>query len=145
MLPFAVNCYGSALFDAKGGLAGLYRTAEQRAASADPPSPPPWRCMDVGAAVARFFAASPYRVALIASASWSHAFLSPRHGFLFSDMEADRSLFEALRAGDYGYWRSRTTQEMEQAGQHEVLNWMMLVGAMQELGRKAEGIDYMES
>lgn len=145
VLPFAVNCYGSALFDAKGGLAGLYKTAQQRSESRDPPSPPPWRCMEVGAAVARFFAASPYRVALIASSSWSHAFLSPRHGFLFSDMEADRALFDAMRTGDYGFWRRQTTDAMEQAGQHEVLNWMMLMGAMEHLGHRVEVIDYMES
>jgi hypothetical protein len=33
--------------------------------------------MDVGAAIAEVLAASPYRVALVASSSWSHCFLSP--------------------------------------------------------------------
>ena len=40
----------------------------------DPPSPMPWRCYDLGAACARALAQSPWRVACLASSSWSHAF-----------------------------------------------------------------------
>jgi hypothetical protein len=37
-------------------------------------------------------------------------------------------------------------QEMEQAGQHEMLNWMALVGAMEGLGRTEPVIhDYAET
>ena len=34
---------------------------------------------------------------------------------------------------------------MEQAGQHEMLNWMALMGAMEALGRKPEVHDYAET
>jgi hypothetical protein len=34
---------------------------------------------------------------------------------------------------------------MEAAGQHELLNWLCLAGAMAELGRSAEIVDYVES
>ena len=99
----------------------------------DPPSPPPWRCMEVGAAVADIFAASPWRVALIASASWSHAFLSPTNGYLWADLDADRMLFDALKNENYDVWRQRSTSQVEQAGQHEILNWMLSGYSVAEL------------
>jgi len=66
------------LIHAKGGLAHLFQPPRPIGESEDPPAPAPWRCMQVGAAVAEVLAASPYRAALIASSSWSHAFLSPK-------------------------------------------------------------------
>ena len=55
--------------------------------------------MEVGRAVAEVLAASPWRVALIASSSWSHCFLSPTNGYLWPDHKADRLMFDALSAG----------------------------------------------
>ncbi len=52
---------------------------------------------------------------------------------------------EAFKSGDYAYWRSRTTAELEAAGQHEVLNWMLLAGAMEAQGRKPVIDDYAET
>lgn len=34
---------------------------------------------------------------------------------------------------------------LEDAGQHEFLNWVCLAGAMHALGRRAEIVDYVES
>ena len=73
VIPFAINCYGRNLIHAKGGLGHLFAPPRPADEGEDPPSPHPWRCMDVGAAVAEVLARSPYRVALIASSSWSHA------------------------------------------------------------------------
>lgn len=42
-------------------------------------------------------------------------------------------------------WGDLKLTEMEAAGQHEVLNWICLAGAMAELGRAARIIDYVES
>jgi hypothetical protein len=42
-------------------------------------------------------------------------------------------------------WRNRSTAEIEAAGQHEALNWAVLVGAVEELGQRIEVIDYVES
>jgi len=101
--------------------------------------------MDVGAAIAEIFAESPWRVALIASSSWSHCFLSPTNGYLWPDHKADRQLFDALAAADYKIWRQRSLRDMEAAGQHEMLNWMALVGAMEKLGRRPVVHDYVET
>jgi hypothetical protein len=138
VLPFQVNCYGSKIIRNHGG-------ATEYATEDDPPGPAPRRCMAVGAATARYLRQSPWRVALIASSSWSHAFLTAKHHWLWPDIEADRARFEELRDGNYAAWRQVTTGQIEESGQQELLNWMCLAGAMEELGRKPEIVDYVES
>jgi Catalytic LigB subunit of aromatic ring-opening dioxygenase len=146
VLPFAINCYGRNLIHAKGGMAALFVPPRDERELPDPPAPQPWRCMDVGKAVAEVLAESPWRVALIASSSWSHCFLSPTNGYLWPDHKADRLMFDALSSGDYAYWRQRPLKAMEQAGQHEMLNWMALAGAMEGLGRTQPVVhDYAET
>jgi hypothetical protein len=143
VIPFAVNCYGSNLIHTKGGMAALFEPPQTDAP--DPPAPQPWRCMDVGKAVAEVFAEAGWRVALIASSSWSHCFLSPTNNYLWPDHAADMAMFETLRDGDHGFWRERKRDDMERAGQHEMLNWMALVGAMDVLGRRPVVHDYVET
>jgi hypothetical protein len=143
VVPFQVNCYGRRVISQHGGLGTL--AGMQDEGRLDPPSPPPWRCFDLGRAAARVLAASPWRVALIASSSWSHAFLTPKHHLLYPDIPADRALFETLRAGDYDAWRRTPLAQMEDSGQHEMLNWMCLAGAMAELGRRPQDTDFIES
>ena len=138
VVPFQVNCYGRMVIRNRGG-------DTQYEEEDDPPGPSPKRCMEIGAATARALKESPWRVALIASSSWSHAFLTPRNNYLWPDVESDRARFEELRAGDYEAWRKVTTSQIEEAGQQELLNWMCLAGAMEELGRKAEIVDYIET
>src|SRR5438046_3017252 len=46
-------------------------------------------------------AASPYRVAVIASSSWSHSFLVEKNARMFPDTESDKRYYEALRDGDW--------------------------------------------
>ena len=84
-------------------------------------------------------------MALLASSSWSHAFMTRKHSFLYPDTAADRRLFEALRAGDYQAWRSTTLAHIENSGQHELLNWFCLMGAMDELGRKPDYAAFVET
>lgn len=142
-IPIAVNCYGRTLIHAKGYLS---KVGEVPPADAlDPPSPSPGRCFEVGAAIARAMVDSPWRVALIASSSWSHAFLTEKTYHLWPDHDADRMLFAALQAGDYDIWKNRTLAEIEDSGQHEMLNWYCLIGAMAELGRKTDNAVYLES
>ena len=50
-----------------------------------------------------------------------------------------------LRAGDYESWRDVPREQLEASGQHEVLNWVCLVGAMAELGSKMELVDWVET
>jgi hypothetical protein len=143
LVPCSVNCYGRTLTGTHGYLASL---AQPLAADElDPPSPSPRRCFDLGAACARVLAASPWRVALVASSSWSHAFLTRKHCYLYPDHEADRLLHAALRDGDYDVWRRYPLARVEESGQHEMLNWFCLAGAMAELGRRPDHTAYFES
>ena len=127
VLAFQVNCYGRRVIAQRGGRASLERALAD--ADLDPPSPTPKRCMDVGAATARAMREIPWRTALIASSSWSHAFLTDKHHQLYPDIEADQRLYEALRRGDYETWRATPLAAIEASGQQEMLNWYMLAGA----------------
>jgi hypothetical protein len=137
LVPFAVNAYGRWVIAAHGS--PLAPTEASRLPGAeselDPPAPQPWRCFEVGGAVARALARSPWRVAIVASSSWSHAFLVRKNARLYPDVEADRRYYEALKKGDWELWRSTTLEEVEERGHHELLNWFCLAGAMHELGR----------
>jgi hypothetical protein len=145
VVPFHVNCYGSEVLKTKGGhRAHLFAKLEQQGLP-DPPGPTAAMCMDVGRHLAKILAASPYRVALIASSSWSHGALSTNTQRMIPDHESDRRMLEAFRNGDYGYWRSRTTEQLCAAGQQEIYNWMMLAGAMEALKRKPAIDDYVET
>jgi len=143
VLAFQVNCYGRKVIAQKGGRGRLDQPLPE--ADLDPPSPSPRRCMEVGAATARALRESPWRVALVASSSWSHAFLTDKHHQLYPDVAADRALYEALRVGDYETWRKRPLAAIEESGQQEMLNWYMLVGAMEELGRKPDTCEFVET
>lgn len=143
VVPFTVNCYGRHLIERKGYLANMAATTS--ADDLDPPSPSPARCFALGAACARALRESPWRVALVASSSWSHAFLTEKNHYLFPDHAADRLLYGALLAGDFEVWRSRSLEAVEASGQHEMLNWFCLLGAMAELGRKPDRAEFFES
>ncbi len=138
ILPVTVNCYGRDVIRNRGG--GSQHTVE-----ADPPAPSPRRCFEVGRATARIFRESPWRVVLMASSSWSHAFLTEKNHLLYPDLDADRALLATLRAGDFESWRDLPLPQLEAAGQHELLNWVCLAGAMAELGAKMELVDWVET
>lgn len=135
LVPMAVNCYGSRVNVNRGGSYPVGKISVPEG-DLDPPSPSPERCMEVGAAVARALKRSPWKVALVASSSWSHAFLTPKHYFMYPDVENDRKLYDALVAGDFDTWRKVTEAEVVDRGQQEVLNWWVLMGAMEALGLK---------
>jgi len=84
-------------------------------------------------------------VALIASSSWSHAFLTPKHHLLYPDVDADRALYDKLRVGDYEAWRGTSLPALEESGQQEMLNWMCLAGAMAELDRRPEAAKFVQT
>jgi hypothetical protein len=138
ILPVAVNCYGSSVIRNRGGGA-------QYSEEPDPPSPSPSRCFALGQATARVLKQSPWRVVLMASSSWSHAFLTEKNHWIYPDLESDRAMLEQLRAGEYTEWRDTPLAKMEAAGQQEVLNWVCLAGAMAELGYKAHILDWVET
>ena len=138
VVPMLVNCYGSRVIRNRGG-------SVEHSPDPDPPGPSPKRCMEIGKAAAQTLKDSPYRVALIASSSWSHAFLTEKNWWLHPDIESDRARFEEMKDGDYQAWARISTAQIEDAGQQELLNWACLVGAVDELGYKADIVDWYET
>jgi hypothetical protein len=134
-VTFQINCYGSRVIINRGGhypVGSINMPAEEL----DPDGPTPERCMEVGAAVARVLKASPWRVAVIASSSWSHAFLVPKNAFLYPDVEADHRMYDALIKGDYETWRKVSNEEVIDRGWQELRNWWVGLGVFEELGHK---------
>jgi hypothetical protein len=143
IIPFAINCYGRKVIAQRGGLPRFDNPPSE--AQLDPPAPTPRRLFDLGAATAHILAASPWRVALIASSGWSHAFLTEKNHYLYPDTPADRTLYEALRTGNYDVWRDYPASSVEASGQQEILNWMCIVGALAELGRKPAEMEFIDT
>jgi hypothetical protein len=141
IIPIHVNCYGGELIRRRGGLLA----PGQAGAEPDPPGPSARVCFDTGRAIAQVFSASKYRVAIVASSSWSHAFLTAKNDWLFPDHESDRSRLADLKDGRLSAWRELDRKTIEDAGQQEFLNWVCLAGAMHEIGARAEVVDYLES
>lgn len=129
VIPMPVNCYGRKVVSAKG-----FMTQMDAVLQPDPPSPSPRRLMGLGRAIAKAFVRTNLRVALVASSSWSHAFLVDHTMRLHPDLEADRRLYRALVEGDYFVWENLSLADVETAGQQELLNWCILLGAARELG-----------
>ena len=143
IVPFAVNCYGRKVVSQRGGIPVFDKPKTE--IDFDPPAPTPWRLFDLGAATARILAESPYRVALLASSGWSHAFLTAKNHYLYPDRTADRQMYEHLRDGDYEAWRKYPAQAVEDSGQQEILNWMCLVGALSALERKPQETGFVDT
>jgi len=140
IIAFPLNCYGRRVISQKAFASPFGVDVEL-----DPPSPPPWRCMELGARTAEILRDSPWRVALIASSSWSHAFLCDKTYRLRPDIESDRALYEALLSNDFDTWRATTLASIEEAGEQEMLNWFALAGAMEALGTELEWSDWIET
>jgi hypothetical protein len=132
ILPFHVNAWGAHL--------ASYRQGEPT-----PPSPSPARCFEVGRAVGRIMRDSPWRVALVASSSWSHGQLADKNHNLYPDVEADRARYRELQAGNYAAWRDLAQPAVEASGQDELANWILLAGAMHELDYVPAWTDFSES
>ena len=143
IIPFAINCYGRRVLAQRGGLPVFDRVIAE--ADLDPPAPTPKRLFDLGAATARVLAQSPYRVALLASSGWSHAFLTAKNHYLYPDTPSDRRMYDALRGCDWETWRGYSGAQVEDSGQQEILNWMCLAGAMSELKRKPKETGFVDT
>jgi hypothetical protein len=143
LVPVAINCYGRRLTANRGVFPNL---ADPPAAEdLDPPSPHPFRCFEVGRALARVLGGLPGRYVLAASASWSHGFLCEATGYLHPAVDVDRALFGRLQAGDWQAFGALDLADVERYGHHELLNWVVLAGAMAELGRVPQWCELVES
>ena len=143
MIPFAINCYGRRVIAQRGGLPVFVNPPAE--ADLDPPAPTPRRLFDLGAATAKILSESPWRSVIMASSGWSHAFLTAKNHFLYPDTPADKTMYEALRAGDYDTWRNYSAAAIEDSGQQEMLNWMCLAGALAQLKRRANETDFIDT
>lgn len=138
IIPCSINCYGREVIGYRGFADNLGHKPPP-----DPPSPHPQRCFALGRAVAKIARASPYRIALMASSSWSHSFLVQKTWRMTPDIETDEKLYTAMVKGDFEVWKNFTLDQIEDCGGHETLNWFALMGAMQELNQKVVWSDFL--
>lgn len=144
VLPIAVNCYGSRVIANHGG--PIHFGKELTGPDAlDPPAPSPARCFAMGAATAAALLESPWRCVVAASSSWSHAFLTDATWRLRPDTASDLNYYRALEDRRYEMFRDASLDELEAAGQQELLNWCALAGAMHETAATIDYLSFVES
>lgn len=107
------------------------------------PCLPAQRCYELGRALARLLKNDPRRIAIIGSGGLSHDPLGPRAGWF--DEPMDRWFLEQLERGN-----GRATAAMFQfdsmtmrGGTGEMRAWITVAGAMDEMGWRADIIDYI--
>lgn len=140
VVAMPINCYGRKVVGARGFMTRITDHAEP-----DPPSPSPARLMALGAALAAAALRSEWRVALLASSSWSHAFLCDHTWRLRPDTQADHRLYEALKADNWEVWEALTVDDIEHAGQQELLNWCVLLGAVRATHSRLKWSTFIET
>jgi aromatic ring-opening dioxygenase catalytic subunit (LigB family) len=94
------------------------------------PQPTARRCFAFGQHIARVVARSPWNVGIIATGGLSHfpELSLPRVGE--TDTVFDRKLIHWMESGEHEPLLELTTAELHKAGEHEFLNWMVLIGAV---------------
>ncbi len=125
LLPLFVNCYG------------------EEAGPGYPPRPTPRRCYQLGREIRSFLDGRTEKVAVVASSSWSHSFLAHKFQCREFDIEFDRRNLELLRKGEGSRLAELTPEEIQQSGDHEILNWIIALGILGD--RPAEIVDVRES
>jgi aromatic ring-opening dioxygenase catalytic subunit (LigB family) len=93
-----------------------------------PPLPTAKRCAALGAEIAKFVALRPERVAIIASGGMSHypgtwKYPQPEFGF-------DRWVIQELEKGNIDVVLELTSEQLDAAGNTELLPWAVLFGAI---------------
>jgi hypothetical protein len=140
VVPLHVDLYGGTAGISPGALDGL---DFDNAARVQPVRME--RAFDFGAELARILLATDLRVALIASSSWSHAFLNEAGDYLMPNLEADRSLYELLEAGQLRHWREVPDASLLAAGQLEVLTWTPVVAAAHVAGVALRSLNMVQT
>src|SRR5881396_4341702 len=94
------------------------------------PQPTARRCFDFGRHIARVVAGSPWNVGIIATGGLSHfpELLVARVGE--SDTVFDRKILHWLEHGEHEPLCRLSADELHKSGEHEFLNWMVLIGAI---------------
>ncbi len=125
LLPLFVNCYG------------------EEAGPDYPPRPTPKRCYEVGQTIRKFLDTRSERVAVVASSSWSHSFLAHKFQCREIDIEADQRSLEFVRTGQGSKLAELTPEEIQDSGDHEILNWIIALGILGD--RPAQIVDVRDS
>jgi aromatic ring-opening dioxygenase catalytic subunit (LigB family) len=94
------------------------------------PLPPARRCFAAGQHIARVIADGPWNVGVIATGGLSHFPELSMARVGTSDVEFDRRLVGWMERGDYKALMALTTRELHESGSHELLNWLVLMGAV---------------
>ncbi len=112
VLPLFVNCYG------------------EEAGDGYPPRPTAKRCYELGQAIGKFLEGRTERVAIVASSSWSHSFLTHRYNLCQFDEDFDRRTLGWLKEGKGSNVAQFTPEEVQLSGDHEFLNWIITLGVV---------------
>jgi aromatic ring-opening dioxygenase catalytic subunit (LigB family) len=94
------------------------------------PLPPARRCFAAGQHIARVIADGPWNVGIIATGGLSHFPELSMARVGTSDVEFDRRIVGWMEGGDHKSLTALTTRELHETGSHELLNWMVLLGAV---------------
>jgi aromatic ring-opening dioxygenase catalytic subunit (LigB family) len=104
LVPFWVNCFVS-------------------------PMPTARRCFAAGRHIARVIAEGPWNVAVIATGGLSHFPELSLARIGTSDAAFDRRIVGWMERGETDALCALTAKEIHETGSHELLNWMVLIGA----------------
>ena len=94
------------------------------------PLPSARRCFAAGQHIARVVADGPWNVGVIATGGLSHFPELSLARVGESDPEFDRRVVGWMERGDHASLTALTTKELHATGSHELLNWMVLLGAV---------------
>ena len=97
----------------------------------------------MGQSIRRFLDTRDERVAVVASSSWSHSFLAHKFQCTTIDLETDRRYLELVRGGKGSQLAELTPEEMQDSGDHELLNWIIALGILGDI--PAEIVDVREA
>ena len=94
------------------------------------PQPTAQRCFAAGRHIARVTVDSPWNVAVIATGGLSHFPELSLARVGQSDVAFDRRVVKCMEAGDHEPLIALTAKELHESGSHELLNWLVLLGAV---------------
>lgn len=148
LIPISVNCYGRDVISSRGGMAHIFdaRPEEEKDRYLDfpgPSGPTPRSCFQLGQRLREVLDERPERFVVMASSSWSHAFLVSKHYWLYPDRDFDRARLEELRVGEQARWAELPNDSIYDAGEQEFRNWICLAGTVAE--RTPEIVDYLDT
>src|SRR5262249_9583440 len=91
------------------------------------PQPTARRCFAFGGHIARVVAGSPWSVGIIATGGLSHFPELSLQRVGETDTAFDKKLIDWMERGEHDALLELTGDELHKAGEHEFLNWMVLI------------------